>query len=447
MLGEALRQRVHEQRRGGGGIESLWAATAGSVNCAFVRLSTSVGQDKLIDLAHKMGVQQTRPTQNDQFLTLSIGTVEATPMEMATVMATIANGGVHHKPFVVQKVVGPDGKVLIDNGSDPGDEVLTKDVADCEANVLRGVVTGGTGGNANVAGQEIFGKTGTTDNRADAWFIGANPAGFGTAARHRGVVRQPHRGDRGAGFGGDSVGAGVPGVHERGPLGRSETGLPDPGPVCSRPGQYVNPDGGRGGGAPVYNSQLPTVSRLPACRRLPPPRPPPDRSVTAGHQRPRAGRMTNRFDDLFVLQEHDSALDRLRHQHDTLPERAAVTDTEARLATIDAALALVRTDRDGIDRREKALDDEASSLKTKADEVERKMYSGEISSPKELQAMQAEVEQLRSHQSDLETTELELMEQREPVDKKFAELTAAVAEHRAQLESACASSSPPPRPR
>ena len=50
------------------------------------------------------------------------------------------------------------------------------------------------------------------------------------------------------------------------------------------------------------------------------------------------------------------------------------------------------------------------------------MYSGEISSPKELQAMQAEVEQLRSHQSDLETTELELMEQREPVDRKFAEL-------------------------
>ena len=146
--------------------------------------------------------------------------------------------------------------------------------------------------------------------------------------------------------------------------------------------------------------------------------------------------MTNRFDDLFVLQDHDSALDRLRHQHDTLPERAAVTDTEAKLATIEAALALVRTDRDGIDRREKALDDEASSLKTKADEVERKMYSGEISSPKELQAMQAEVEQLRSHQSDLETTELELMEQREPVDKKFAELTAAVAEHRAQLESA-----------
>ena len=74
--------------------------------------------------------------------------------------------------------------------------MLDQDVADCEQNVLRGVVTGGTGGNASVAGQEIFGKTGTTDNTTDAWFIGANPGGNGHAARHRGVVRQPHRRDR-----------------------------------------------------------------------------------------------------------------------------------------------------------------------------------------------------------------------------------------------------------
>jgi len=146
--------------------------------------------------------------------------------------------------------------------------------------------------------------------------------------------------------------------------------------------------------------------------------------------------MSDGFEALFSLQEHDAAVDRLRHQHDTLPERAAVADTETTLSTTEAALALVRADRDAVDRREKALDDEASSLKAKADEVERKMYSGEISSPKELQAMQAEVEQLRSHQSELETTELELMEQREPLDAKFAALTAAVAAHRTQLESA-----------
>jgi predicted nucleic acid-binding Zn-ribbon protein len=130
------------------------------------------------------------------------------------------------------------------------------------------------------------------------------------------------------------------------------------------------------------------------------------------------------FEDLFALQEHDAALDRLKHQHDTLPERTAVARGEAQVAAVQAELAGVRTERDGVARREKALDDEASSLQAKADEVERKMYSGEISSPKELQAMQAEVEQLRRHQGDLETEELELMEQREPLDAQLADLGA-----------------------
>jgi predicted nucleic acid-binding Zn-ribbon protein len=149
------------------------------------------------------------------------------------------------------------------------------------------------------------------------------------------------------------------------------------------------------------------------------------------------------FDDLFVLQEHDLALDRLKHRHETLPERVTVTEAEALAATITAQLADVRSARDGVARREKALDDEASSLRTKADEIERKMYSGEISSPKELQAMQAEVEQLRRHQNTLETSELELMEEREPldadVDRLAAEDTtvaARLAEARARLASA-----------
>lgn len=147
------------------------------------------------------------------------------------------------------------------------------------------------------------------------------------------------------------------------------------------------------------------------------------------------------FEDLFALQEHDAALDRLKHRHDTLPERAAVAQGEAQLAAGQAELATVRAERDGIARREKALDDEASSLQAKADEVERKMYSGEISSPKELQAMQAEVEHMRRLQGDLETEELELMEQREPLDAQLAELGAradAVGEQLAASRDALA---------
>ncbi len=210
-----------------GGPMDLWEATAGSVNCAFVRLSTSVGQARLIKLAHDMGIEQARPAPTDQFLTLSIGTVEATPLEMATVMGTIASGGVHHSPTVVQKVTFPDGKV--NQYGDPGTVVLDRDVANCEANVLRRVVTGGTGGNANVAGHTIFGKTGTTDNRADAWFIGATPQ-LATAVwfgNRTGNVP-------GAGFGGDSSAPIFRAFMSQALDGLPDVGLPPAGPVCAR---------------------------------------------------------------------------------------------------------------------------------------------------------------------------------------------------------------------
>ncbi len=238
-----------------GGPMDLWEATAGSVNCAFVRLSTSVGQARLIKLAHQMGIAQTRPAPTDQFLTLSIGTVEATPLEMATVMATIANGGVHHTPVVVQKVIRPDGTAIIDNAGNAGDVVLDRDVANCEANVLRGVVTHGTGGNANVQGHTIFGKTGTTDDLADAWFIGATPQ-LATAVwfgNRTGNVP-------GAGFGGDSSAPIFRAFMDQALDGLPDVGLPPLGPVCARQSAFVDENGGRSGTAPVITAPAPPAT-------------------------------------------------------------------------------------------------------------------------------------------------------------------------------------------
>ena len=84
---------------------------SGSVNCAFVRLATSVGQDKVIDMAHDDGdragttCSRTSPSPSGW---------SSRPPRLATVMATIANDGVHHTPYVVQKVMSPDGKVVFD---------------------------------------------------------------------------------------------------------------------------------------------------------------------------------------------------------------------------------------------------------------------------------------------------------------------------------------------
>lgn len=132
--------------------------------------------------------------------------------------------------------------------------------------------------------------------------------------------------------------------------------------------------------------------------------------------------MTGELDALLTLQERDSTLERLLHRHQTLPERAALRDAEQTAEQLDARLVATKADRDRVAREEQQLDDEARSLAAKAVEVESRMYSGEVSSPKELQAMQADVEQLRRHQRTIENRELELMEQREPLDATVGEL-------------------------
>jgi penicillin-binding protein 1A len=250
----------------GGGNLPLWDATAGSVNCAFVRLATSVGEGKVIDMAHKMGVTK---TNLQAFLTLTLGVFEQNTETMADVMATIASGGIHHTPYVVQKIVSTDGRVLLDMNN-PGDRVLEADVAACEQNMLRHVVVGPenhTGENAKVEGHDVFGKTGTTDERNDAWFIGATPQ-LATAVWF-GNWRTTKSGIQ-AGFGGDSA-APVFRAFMTGALADlPNIPLPAPGPVCERASQNVIDTGGRTDNAapgpftpgPV-TPQLPTVQQLP----------------------------------------------------------------------------------------------------------------------------------------------------------------------------------------
>ena len=132
--------------------------------------------------------------------------------------------------------------------------------------------------------------------------------------------------------------------------------------------------------------------------------------------------MTGELDVLLTLQERDTTLERLLHRHQTLPERHALRDAEAAAAVLDARLVTTRGERDKVAREEQQLDDEASSLAAKATEVDKRMYSGEVSSPKELQSMQADIDQLRRHQRSVENRELELMEQREPLDATVADL-------------------------
>ena len=220
---------------GGDGVMTIRAATAGSVNCAFARIELAVGFTKVIDMAHKLGI-----TQNtlQPILTLTLGTIEATPLEMATVASSIASMGQRHDPYFVEKIVNPEG-IVIYQEQHPGLQVLDPEAAACEVDLLRGVVTGGTGTGAQVPGWQIAGKTGTTDNRADAWFLGMTPKLTAVVWHGNPDGRVP-----GAGFGGQ-----IPATIFRKFMtaqldGVDPEGWPAPPGWCNAPGQFLT-EGGR----------------------------------------------------------------------------------------------------------------------------------------------------------------------------------------------------------
>jgi predicted nucleic acid-binding Zn-ribbon protein len=140
------------------------------------------------------------------------------------------------------------------------------------------------------------------------------------------------------------------------------------------------------------------------------------------------------LEDLLNLQTHDTAADRLRHRRATLPERATLAEQAAARLDLEAQLAEATGRRDEVAREERRLEDQIRSLEAKAKAEESRMYSGTISSPRELQAMQSDVEQLRRHVRQLEDEELEVMERREGIDGEVARLEAARATVQSEID-------------
>ncbi|HEX2191974.1 MAG TPA: C4-type zinc ribbon domain-containing protein [Acidimicrobiales bacterium] len=122
------------------------------------------------------------------------------------------------------------------------------------------------------------------------------------------------------------------------------------------------------------------------------------------------------------MQEHDTAVDRLRHRRRTLPELGALARVEEALAGLGRARADAVARRDEVAARQRRLEDDLASTEAKITEIERRMYSGVVSAPRELQAMQADVESLRRRRSTLEDGVLEAMTEREPLDDEVSGL-------------------------
>jgi predicted nucleic acid-binding Zn-ribbon protein len=140
------------------------------------------------------------------------------------------------------------------------------------------------------------------------------------------------------------------------------------------------------------------------------------------------------LDTLLLVQERDLALDRLRHRRESLPARSELDAREVDADKGNAIVERLRRERDEVLADEKRLDDEASSLETRAKDVETKLYSGTVSSPRELQAMQADVDMLKRHRGEIEDRELEVMERREQLDQDLATAETALADVDTEIE-------------
>jgi penicillin-binding protein 1A len=153
---------------GGSGHVNLSTATAGSINAVFVQLAIDVTPPAIVEAAHRMGIE----SPLDAFCTITLGVEEVTPLEMANSFATLANEGVHCRPFAITKVVGPNGRTVLKQRHGDCQQVVNPEVAGRVAGLLRLVVQEGTGTAANLGTWPVFGKTGTTNDSADVWFSG-----------------------------------------------------------------------------------------------------------------------------------------------------------------------------------------------------------------------------------------------------------------------------------
>ena len=95
---------------------------------------------------------------------------------MANAYATIANGGTHYDPECVERIVDRNGSIVVDNSSPKGVRAISAEVAHAATEVMKGVITKGTGQAAALSnGQVSAGKTGTSENYMDSWFCGITP--------------------------------------------------------------------------------------------------------------------------------------------------------------------------------------------------------------------------------------------------------------------------------
>ncbi len=152
------------------GPTTLREALTYSRNVVTIRLVEAIGINNVLDFARTIGVKGEMPRD----LTIALGSLSITPLDLALCYSVFANYGIKVKPIAIKYITDSKGRILESNEPE-AEEVISPQTAFLITSMMEDVVRNGTGWRAKVLGRPVAGKTGTTNEYKDAWFVGYTP--------------------------------------------------------------------------------------------------------------------------------------------------------------------------------------------------------------------------------------------------------------------------------
>lgn len=153
------------------GISTMRQALEKSLNISTVKLEIFVGVKKVAGFAKRFGFKN----EIKPYLSIALGSIESTLLEMVSAYSAFPNQGVKAEPFFIEKITDPEGNILYQHHIQTR-QVMSTTTAYITHKLMEGVIERGTAANARSLNRPLAGKTGTTDDCTDAWFIGYSPS-------------------------------------------------------------------------------------------------------------------------------------------------------------------------------------------------------------------------------------------------------------------------------